>query len=147
MKTKTNVLFLLVFGIAVMTILGTIGMVSAHMFLGKNSRLQPLTPKVYNQTFVDQVQLAISNKDFETWRSLMISQLTQENFKKEVSIWKNISAYQNEKGSENFSMRTFPGDIKRNMRPFLNENNTSFPRGAHPMGQHKRFNIENSTSP
>jgi len=36
------------------------------------------------QAFHDQVQNAIENEDFETWQTLMESQLTEENFEKVV---------------------------------------------------------------
>lgn len=75
-----------VFVFSVIALLG-VGIVAAFPFgFGKGPMAQELTEEEQTemQAFHDSLQEAIENENFETWKSLMESQLTEENFNKMI---------------------------------------------------------------
>lgn len=71
-----------VFVFSVIALLG-VGIVAAFPFgFGKGQMAQNLTEEEQTemQAFHDSLQTAIENEDFDSWKILMESQLTEENF-------------------------------------------------------------------
>ena len=70
-----------ILAVAIIAIVGT-GLVSAFNFGGKGMMNQDLRDEEIAEMgqHREAVQKAIEDKDYETWKSLMESQLTQENF-------------------------------------------------------------------
>ncbi len=141
MKTKTNAIYLAVFGIALLTILGAVSLVSANALFGKNRAPAhfPLMPSAFNKTFNDQLQLAVTNNDFTAWKSLMDSQLTQENFDRLVAISKNVSMHGNETEARDALPMNFTRGGNHAGRHFMMGNST-FPQGEPMRGQPREFN-------
>ncbi len=79
------------FAFAVISLLG-VGMITAFpMKFGKGIMAQELTEEEQKemQNFHDSLEEAINNKDFESWKSLMESQITKENFVKIIEVREN----------------------------------------------------------
>lgn len=77
-----------VFVFSVIALLG-VGMVAAFPFgFGKGQMAQDLTEEEQTEmkAFQDSLQTAIENEDFDSWKSLMESQLTEENFNKMIEM-------------------------------------------------------------
>jgi len=84
--------------VAVIAVLA-IGFVAANNFgpgknfFGKNWNNKNMTQEQIQemQNLSQQINTAIKNNDFTTWKSLMESQLTQNNFNKLVARYQNMS--------------------------------------------------------
>jgi hypothetical protein len=76
-----------IFVFSVIALLG-IGAVAAFPGFGKNMMKQDLSEEEQEemQAFHDSLQEAIENEDFEAWKSLMESQITEENFNKVIEM-------------------------------------------------------------
>lgn len=72
-------------GAGIMSLLVILALgVSAFPFFGAQ-------PSADQKTFMDSVQKAVANNDFATWKSLMESQLTGDNFNKMVANSQKMS--------------------------------------------------------
>ena len=78
-KTSAGIL-----AFSMMLILG-VGLVAAFPMMGGHWEVSEEEMQEQAQ-FMEQVQQAIADEDFDTWESLMVSQITYENFQKQVEI-------------------------------------------------------------
>ncbi len=86
MENKTLIGVIAIVSVAVLSI----SLVSALPFFELNKNLTD-AEKQQIQQFRTDIQKAIENKDFNSWKSLMESQLTQANFDKIVQRHDNMS--------------------------------------------------------
>lgn len=83
----------IIFGLIALSMLGILGISFVSAFpLGKVS-LSDLSDeeKAENQAFRESIQQAIESDDYESWKSLMESQLTEEKFQKIVEMKDKMS--------------------------------------------------------
>ena len=131
-----------IFVFSVIALLG-VGIVAALPFgFGKGAMSQELTEEeqIEMQSFHDSLQDAIDNEDFDAWKSLMESQLTEENFNKMIEM----QNYEEEQRSE----------MKQAREQFCEENNCpdleDFEEGEfpgnfeNPRRMHRNFPESNS---
>lgn len=88
MEVKMKKITLGVFVFSVIALLG-VGIVAAFPFnFGRGMMAQDLSEEeqIEMQAFHDALQEAIENEDFDSWKSLMESQLTEENFNKMIEM-------------------------------------------------------------
>jgi len=103
--------------LAIVVLLG-IGIISAYGFgmwgsdLTEEEKAEILEQK-------EAIKTAIENKDYETWKSLMEDQLTEENFNKLVEKYEKMSEYKGDfvhEGKEfkegHFGKKGFGGCLK-----------------------------------
>ena len=95
-KTKTTTVVVVLI-IAVMFV--TLGIVSAYSFFGKGHSFNGKEKIGFNNTLENEIQTAIKNRDYNSWKNLMESQLTQENFNKLVALSQNMTAFRNKIGN------------------------------------------------
>jgi len=75
-------------------LLTTISVVAVLAVLAFGSSAMPFLGgqgKAVDKTFMDSIQKAVADNDFSTWKSLMESQLTQDNFNKMVDNHKKMT--------------------------------------------------------
>jgi len=92
-KKIKNKYMLGIFALAIIAVLGVGVAVASPLGKGfgfNNSNLSA-AEKTAMQTQMQAIQTAIDNKDFATWKSLMESQLTQDNFNKLVDANQKMS--------------------------------------------------------
>jgi len=89
--TKTTVFLISILAVLVIAV----GIVSANSWLKKtpNAHFSMMAPCGMNNTYMSLIQTAIKNNDYATWKSLMESQLTQENFNKLVNMSKSMNEF------------------------------------------------------
>jgi hypothetical protein len=76
-KLTLGVMALAMVGILSMSLVAAFPMMGGNWDISEEDKLE-------HQTFMDQVREAIENEDFETWESLMMSQITLDNFNDHV---------------------------------------------------------------
>lgn len=76
-----------IFAFAIISLLG-IGIIAAFPLGFGKRMMQELSNEEQTemQTFHDSLEEAIENKDFESWKTLMESQLTKENFERMIEM-------------------------------------------------------------
>ena len=88
-----------IFALSVIALLG-VGITTAFPFgVGKSDMKQNLTEaeQAEVQVFHDALETAIENEDFDTWKSLMESQLTEENFNNIITNHNEMQEIRNER--------------------------------------------------
>jgi hypothetical protein len=86
-----------VFVFSIIALLGISSFVSAQNFgFGKMNQNLTEEESIKLQEFRDSLQNAISEGDYETWKSLMESQLTEENFTELVERQKEMEERKSE---------------------------------------------------
>ncbi len=91
--------------------------------------------KVEAQAFHDSVKQAIENNDFETWKTLMESQLTEENFADLVEQHKQMSeereANQELRDQMREAMQSGDYETASQLREQLGQSTMGFEKGKH----------------
>ena len=123
MKKKT-INYIGIFAVIIVAILG-VGFVAAYNIghfgggfgIVGNSKNMTQSQIQQMKDFNTQVQTAIKNNDFATWKSLMESQLTQSNFNNIVANYQKTPQMMNQTGNFKWHMPgNFTGSFKmRNM--------------------------------
>jgi uncharacterized protein (DUF885 family) len=73
------------------------------------------------QAFHEQLQTAIENKDFEAWKSLMESQLTEENFNAMVEMHEQMSEMRDLREQIREAMENNDAETAEDLRAQLQE--------------------------
>jgi hypothetical protein len=124
-----------VLAFSIIAILG-IGIIAAFPF-GNMKFNKDLTDeeKTQMQEFHDSLKQAIENNDFESWKSLMESQLTEENFNLLVERYNQMSeeneANQAIRDQIKDAMKAGDYETAKELRESLGKNTMGFERGNH----------------
>jgi DNA-binding FadR family transcriptional regulator len=137
-----------VLAFSIIAILG-IGLIAAFPF-GNFNLNKDLTEeeKTEMQEFNDAIQQAIEDGDFETWKSLMESQLTEENFNALIERYNQMSEDKeaNEEIREQIREAMQSGDYEtaEQLREQMGKNTMGFERGKNfEMREEPPFGCQN----
>jgi hypothetical protein len=115
-------------GVFVFSVIAFLGISLATAFpFGFVKMNQNLSDEEQNEinAFHDSLQTAIENEDYESWKTLMESQLTEENFNKMIG--------------ENKEMQTMKAEMEEKRAQFCEENDCSdFEEGQEGLPNHFR---------
>jgi hypothetical protein len=141
---KKTITFICIFAVVIIAVFG-VGLAAAYngqFGIGFEKILNPrnLTQEKIQQMkdFNSQVQTAIKNNDFATWKSLMESQLTQDNFNTLVANYLKISQMVNQTSNKWHMPGNFTGNFTRN---FTGNFIGNFTRGFNNPGRIRNMHI------